>query len=708
MEGTVRHPAPSVRAHAPAAVPSYRPDIQGLRAVAVLLVVAGHVLGVPRGGYVGVDVFFVISGFLITGLLLREHARTGRVSLREFYARRARRLLPAAVLALAATNLAAWLVFRGERAGQTLTDAAWALGFLANVRFAAIGTDYFDEARPPSPVQHYWSLAVEEQYYLLWPWLLLGLLLLLRRRRRALFPVVLALVAAAVAWSLVATASDSAASYFSTPARAWELGIGALLALALHLRLLPVLERWAGACLSWLGLAMVTASALLYGATTPFPGSAAALPVVGAACVLLGGTTGGRNPVLVNPAAEYVGRISYSLYLWHWPAVVLGGALLPEGPVLAASVLAVAFALAIACHHLVEEPVRRSDWLSRRPARDRERARRRTARTAVSLGAAAALLLGAGGLAAVALRSDPPPPAAAPQPAESTPELDEDIAASVSPASWPALEVPLETISRSGAPEWVVDRCDNVGEGNLQRCVYGDPDAPRTAALVGDSMAISWLPALRALLEPRGWKIHVLTRNQCPLPRLQFFRSNPAQHFVQCTDHKAWAFDQVRQLRQDLVVASKSITFLDHQMGQPTGEARFTAWRDGLALNLGYLATRSERVVVLGPPPRAGNLQSCVTRVSAPADCTTELPREWADLRAAEQAAAARAGAEHVDVEPLFCSGGRCPAVVGSTPVYTDGRHLTAAYARRLGPPLGELLGLSDDRAPAAAQGGRG
>ncbi len=687
------HPVPAVRTYLRTAVPTYRPDIQGLRAVAVLLVVASHVGGSPAGGYVGVDVFFVISGFLITGLLLREHDRSGRISLREFYARRVRRLLPAGVLVLATTNLVAWLVFHGERAGQTLTDAAWALGFLANVRFAAIGTDYFDQARPPSPVQHYWSLAVEEQYYLVWPWLLLGVLLLLGSRRRLLVLPVLAVVTASLAWSVVHTASDPTGAYFSTPARAWELGVGALLAVALQHPLLPRLGRWTGAGLSWLGVGGIAAAALLVDEQTPFPGVAAALPVGAAALVLLGGTAGTRNPLLVNPVSEYVGRISYSLYLWHWPAVVLGATLLPDGPRRTPSVLAVSFALAIACHHLVEEPVRRSGWLSARPARTRARVGRLSARTAVSVAAAAALLAGGWVLPAVALRSDPPPVAAAPAPpADDAAQLTAQIEASLAPASWPALEVPLDRISRAAAPEWVVDRCDNVNTGNVTRCRYGSPSAPRTAALLGDSMAISWLPSLRAYLEPRGWQIQVLTRNQCPLPSIGFWRDQPSKPFTQCADHKDWAVQEVRELRPDLVLASNSITFLDHQSGEPQGAERFRRWRGGLATTLHALTAAAGRVVVLGPPPRAGNLQSCVTRISTPSDCTAELTGDWVDLRAAERAATQDVGAQYVDVEPLFCASGRCPAVVGATPVYTDGRHLTAAYARRLAPRLGELI----------------
>ena len=656
-----------------ATAPSYRPDVQGLRAVAVLLVLAGHVLGTPSGGYVGVDVFFVVSGFLITGLLLREHARTGRVDLREFFARRVRRLLPVAVLVLAATNLASWLVFSGERAGQVVRDSLWGLG-LANVRFAALGTDYSDAERPPSPVQHLWSLAVEEQFYLVWPLLLLALLTGLGRRAVL---AVAALVAVSFAWSVLSTAASPTAAYFSTPARAWELGAGALLALVVRRQ---VSRPW----LSWTGLALVAAAALLFDDRTAFPGSAAALPVLGTVLVLLGGAP---LRLLVHPVSAYVGRLSYSLYLWHWPVLVVVTALLPAGPARTATVLGLSVTLSALSLHLVEDPVRRSAWLSRGTAR------RWSPRTAVALTAAASLLAAGWVVPGLALRTAPDRAVAAPPPAV-VPDLPALVASSVAPGTWPQLDLPLTSISATGAPEWLVDRCDNVNPGNVGRCRYGDLTAPRTAVVVGDSMATSWLPAVRALLDPREWSVHVLTRNQCPLPRLGFWRERPQERFTACDEHKDWAFERVRDLQPDLVLASNSTTMLDHQSGEPTGAARFPSWRTGMTRTLEELVPYAGRVVVLSPPPRAGNLQSCVTRLSRPVDCTRDVPADWRDLRSAERAAAAAAGAEHVDVEALFCADGRCPGVVGSTPVYTDGRHLTAAYARRLAPQLGRLLAL--------------
>jgi hypothetical protein len=365
---------------------------------------------------------------------------------------------------------------------------------------------------------------------------------------------------------------------------------------------------------------------------------------------------------------------------------------LPSGLVTAVALVG-SFALAALCHHLVEEPVRRSGWLSRSRVRSQHtktpQASRR--RAGVALAATAALVGGGFVLPAVALQRETPPPAAVRQdvaPPDDAAALTAQIRASLAPAAWPALDPPLDRISRAGAPEWVIDRCDNVNAGNLQKCRYGPATATRTAALLGDSMAISWLPALRAALEPRGFAIHVLTRNQCPLPSVMFFRDRPEEPFTKCAEHKQWALDQVRALQPELVLASNSLTLVGKQVEEPPGNLRYARWGAGMTTTLRALRPLADQLVLLGAPPRAGNLLECVTRLSRPGDCTQPVPQEWRQVRAAEQAAARAAGASYVDPEPWFCADGRCPAVVGSTPVYTDGRHLTAAYARRLAPHL--------------------
>jgi peptidoglycan/LPS O-acetylase OafA/YrhL len=363
----------------PRAVTERRADIQGLRAVAVLLVAGGHAgIGFLGGGYVGVDVFFVLSGFLITGLLLSGARKRGYVSAADFYARRARRILPAATLTLIATSVASYYLLNAVRAKQYLIDSAFAAVFGANVRFSELGTDYFAQTSPPSPVQHYWSLSIEEQFYLLWPALialLLGVSLWRRSgasRRRSgvasssrLLAGVGAVAAASLAFSVVHTAADPVASYFSTLSRVWELALGALLAIAAP-RLLGLAVRWRLAA-AWGGLACIVVAAVTFSETTSFPGYAALLPTVGTALLIAAGI-GSRAPFSANRLLEarpltYVGDRSYAFYLWHWPVLIIAAQY--EGHALSVPtnllLLAGAFALSVVSYRFVEDPIRRGD-----------------------------------------------------------------------------------------------------------------------------------------------------------------------------------------------------------------------------------------------------------------------------------------------------------------------------------------------------------
>ena len=300
MRGEGEQPA------APRPSPAHRGDIQGLRAVAVLLVVFAHagVWFLP-GGFVGVDVFFVLSGFLITNLLLVEARARGSVSLLEFYVRRARRILPAAALTLLVTDVAAFFLLNFLRAGDAIHESLYAAAFTANFRFAQHEVDYFAQAEPPSPLLHYWSLSVEEQFYLVWPLLfsmaLFGFAFIRRHRgmarryERRLLVVVLVLAAASLAWSIHATATLPQAAYFSPFTRAWELGLGAALAVsASFIGRAPLVAR---ALMGWDGMAAIAYAAVGFSERTPFPGSAALVPTVGTALAIVAGM-GDRSPRL--------------------------------------------------------------------------------------------------------------------------------------------------------------------------------------------------------------------------------------------------------------------------------------------------------------------------------------------------------------------------------------------------------------------------
>jgi peptidoglycan/LPS O-acetylase OafA/YrhL len=310
----------------------FRPDIEGLRAVAVVAVVLYHA-GIPgiAGGYIGVDVFFVISSFLITGLLWREVQATKTVALGRFYAARARRLLPAAATVGVVTALVAAAVLPPLQARRVFIDGIASMLYVGNYRFAAQNTDYMISDLPPSPFQHYWSLGVEEQFYLVWPALIIGTAWLARRiargdtPRNAPYLAVVTLVgAASLAAAVIWTHTSPPWAFFSLPTRAWELAAGALVALTIdQWKRLPLLPATVA---GWGGLALILLTCTQLGPHTPYPGTSALLPVLGTALVIgAGSVTGGMGVgrVLCPPVMRAIGRVSYSWYLWHWPVLLL-------------------------------------------------------------------------------------------------------------------------------------------------------------------------------------------------------------------------------------------------------------------------------------------------------------------------------------------------------------------------------------------------
>jgi len=348
----------------------FRPDVQGLRAVAILLVVLFHA-GVPgvTGGYVGVDVFFVISGFVITGVLLREKTSTGSTSILGFYARRARRIIPAATLVIVVTVLAAFAFLGSVSGGETAVDGQWASVFLANIHFANTATNYLASQHPPSPLQNFWSLAVEEQFYLVYPAIFLVTAAVFGRLsfRRKLMIVLGCIIVISYSLSIILTATNASSAFFSPFTRAWELALGGLIAMTTtSLRHLPSMLA-AGA--SWLGLGLILVSAFVFTTSTSYPGSLVALPVTGAALILAGGAAGpdwGVETILRQRPLQLLGLISYSLYLWHWPILTIaaerrGRTSLPLSESLLWVLLSVV--LAIGTYILIENPVRHSRLL---------------------------------------------------------------------------------------------------------------------------------------------------------------------------------------------------------------------------------------------------------------------------------------------------------------------------------------------------------
>ena len=381
MAVTTERPQP----HAPPADRRlrYRADIQGLRAIAVLAVIADHLAGWPRGSFDGVDIFFVISGYLITGILVREFESRKTISFLGFYARRIKRILPAGLFVIGATLCATRVLAGIDRYHFAAKDAIAAVFFAANWRFAHTGVNYFNQALPPSPLQHYWSLSVEEQFYFVWPWLMLGLLLIGLRLRfwrheqaRLVAGVAIVVLSGVSLWlAFVQTSSNPTVAYFSTFDRAWELGLGALIAVAA--RPLERFDRRLRLVVALAGLVGILVSLFVVRSSPGFPAPWALLPTLSTAAVLGAGAglTSRSLMPLTNPASQYLGNTSYGLYLWHFPVVVLIVAVFPQYSAAYWIVgLALIFGLSAASFHLLEDPARRGTWF--RPLGRLQRPRR--------------------------------------------------------------------------------------------------------------------------------------------------------------------------------------------------------------------------------------------------------------------------------------------------------------------------------------------
>jgi peptidoglycan/LPS O-acetylase OafA/YrhL len=699
------------RGKAPVRERDYRGDLQGLRGVAVLLVALDHAgVGFLKGGYVGVDVFFVLSGFLITGLLLQGVARDGHVSFRNFYARRARRILPAAALTLATTTIVADLLLNYVRARQVAWDSFWASLFAANIRFAHEGTNYFAQGQPPSAIQHYWSLAVEEQFYLVWPALLaitlFGVVLSLGTRRQRsgrgraitrgarlrVLAVIALLGTASLLWSIHYTDALPAAAYFSTRARAWELALGAALAVAAPaVDRMPHIVRVAG---GWLGIAAIAIAATKFSAATPYPGYKALLPTVGAALVIAGGmahrATGPIvGKVLAVQPLRYVGDRSYTFYLWHWPALTI--AMLYVGHELGVGMNMVlllgAFLLSIVTYALFENPIRRARWNLRASAvLVPVSVASVIVVTVVTLSSVDAKIARAERASAAVGRSDR-------SIFSTTQRLGSHplrtvvlaVRAAKQGAKLPSPLTPpladLEKEAYSFPPGCVPATADQT---TSPICKLGDATASKTIVVFGDSHAQMWMPAVLPMAEHDGWTVIPLVKSGCVTSSWvgKGYPNTPPTTIGQCHAWFKWAKGEAKTLDPDVVLMSGCCA-------GATGTV-LRATKAGYSSVAAALKGTAEAVILVADDDGISKqpVDCLLARHATMKSCTTT----WTAQRfASNEALAKLAGSRgfgYLDTRGWFCDGFMCPFVVGHTVVYRDTGHITQAYGRKVAVPF--------------------
>lgn len=636
----------------------FRKDIEGLRAVAILLVVGAHA-EVPwlAGGFVGVDVFFVLSGYLITGLLLDEFRRTSRIDFLAFYARRFQRLLPALLLTVACTCAAAFVLLAPfEQVGQA-SAAGSAVAWVSNFFYAVQKLDYFGSAAKTSLFLHTWSLGVEEQFYLAWPALML---LFLRpgqahgneRGTRTLQLGMGCVVVASLLAGIVLTYVHPQFGFYMVFSRAWEFALGASVLLAMPAR---GLGRGGAArsVAGWAGLAAILGAGLMLDGFRPYPGAWALIPALGTAIVL----GCGKDPTMRASVSaglsiaplQTIGRLSYAWYLWHWPVLLLGRTLF--GDTLAVNLALAAFSLGAAwlSYQYVESPLRNATGLRRDPR---------------------ATLL-AGILAIVAAF------AACREWREAARTWSRD------PAQLPVAKIRHDrpVIYKLGCDEW-------YRNARVKICAFGDPAAPHTAVLMGDSISGQWFPAVQHIFVDAGWRLLVINKSSCPMVDAPIFYDWIGREYVECEEWRNHAIAMLPSLKPDVVLLSSRGTYpLTHEQ-----------WQDGTERVLRGISKATTRIGVLQPTPLISfDPVLCLNRNrwrSAPLrglfQCTSAASSpEMDSIRNALATAVARVPSAHViDLTESICPHGRCDAQRGTMLVYRDDHHLAPEFVMAMGAPL--------------------
>lgn len=705
----------------------FRTDIEGLRGISVLVVVLFHLeISLFSGGFVGVDVFFVISGYLLTSLFFKEIEREKFVNVFAFFSRRVRRLLPASVLTVFGTVLIGWLVLSPFALEELIKDAFAASTYSMNFRLVHQATDYLGSQSSPSIFQHYWSLAVEEQFYLIWPFVFAGLAKL-KISREQIGILMGILITISFGFSVIQTEQNEIWAFFMLPTRAWEMALGALIAcykdqiLLLNEKLIEIL--------SFIGLASILIPCVLYDDFTLYPSWRAAFPVIGTALIIsCAGST--ISKILSFKVFTSIGKYSYGWYLWHWPLICLAKRYYFQQNDLLVSFIAsvVAFFMAVISYKVIEKPIRELKVFSTRP--------KKGVVLGIFLTGLSVLVL----LVAFYTRpistiqlsssqnetsipevssSDSPegifePSTASEDLTNSTPvpdimsdhsqddqEIENPTNATPVPdimneylqehqqrlADGAQLQVLPDYVGLGGADPKVYSDgqgCHVRVEGRTSPlCEYGDTSANRTMVLFGDSHAASWFPLFDQFSREKGWRLLSRTKSSCFVEDLRFPLYGTDLEYAECFDWKNWVVNELQENPVDLVIVvtkRKDVEILRDQFS-------VEEWQSGLVSTLNSFRSVSSDVVLVGATPLLNNhARECITSYPNNLDfCHGKFEDVVpSDYQALEIQSADDAQVKYLPTIDLVCTDVFCPVVVGNNVVYRDRQHLTKDFVLEL------------------------
>ena len=645
---------------------AFRPDIEGLRAVAILVVVACHA-GVPwlNGGFIGVDVFFVLSGYLITGLLVKELSATSRIDFLDFYFRRLKRLLPGLLTMVVFSSLfSAVMLAPYEQVNQALSSSS-VYFWVSNLFFSLMELDYFSPQAESFLFLHTWSLSVEEQFYLVWPIFILGLFSIARKNiDRGAEKVLVAYLGLVFVCSLLLclylSYTQPLWGFFMMPSRGWQFAMGGLLFVVGNRSgkgrqdKTASLARmqWAG----WAGLLIILGSAMLFSEDMVYPSFWAIFPSLGGALVILSGIhqPSSLQQMLANKPMQFIGKVSYSWYLWHWPVLLLGNILFPLAGV-AGKVLMVlvSFGLAVLTLFSIELPLRNRPLFARRPALT----------VSFSIGLMIAGYFGA-----------------------SVWEQKAKVwANSGDQLRYQLVRKDLPTIYSMGCDDW-------INSAEVKICSFNADNPAKRALFIGDSIVMQWFPGLAKPLLADGWQVLVLTKSGCPMVDEPIYYDRIGQEYTVCSIWRRTALDQMMSL-QPKVIFTGSASDYAYSPGQ---------WLEGSRRVVDILSDAANQVFVIPGTyrlPFDGPL--CLARQEWQPDMLSGInhcawsPAEDQDkhvLLALSEVANAHSNVNVLDLNPLICPKGVCASMIDEEIVYRDFQHVAASFVEQNSGQLSALI----------------
>ncbi len=672
----------------------FRGDIQGLRGIAVLLVLLFHA-SVPgfKGGFVGVDIFFVLSGYLITGNLLREIQANGRINFAEFYARRIRRLLPAAFLVLLVTLIVVAIWFPPLLLPGIALDISSAGLYVSNLDFAIRATDYFSTSTIPSPVLHFWSLGVEEQFYLFWP--LLIAVATIRRKNSAVKVFILGVIVfvSSLTFANWLLPRNQPWAFFSIPTRAWELILGAILAsLAQTAAKLPrVIARVFGV----VGLCMVLFSGLTQNDPLKFPGFAALTPTVGALLLLWAGSisklTFASKILAINPLQQ-LGKISYSLYLWHWPVLVIpqviAGNQLKLGERILLALLSIA--LAALTEKFVERPFRHGFIISRKPFRN-------IAIAGIIAALLAIVSFGADYAATGELRNKHASGTATDQRNYIDSLIIKSTPLNTIPARPATVDFPVPATlepdllnAKNDRPITYGDRCHTQENlpASTKPCIYGATTSSTTIVLFGDSHALAWFPALNQVAKENKWKLLSLTMSACTPADISAYNPGTASLMQNCPIWRDATVNRIIAAHPYMVLVAGTSGFATAIKGKEvSGDQRTAIYVAGMKRTISRLKTSGAKVIMMSDTPALGQdpLVCLSAHPTSTLACATPVAQAISDNWIGVESRIASSMAVPIIKPQLWiCPTDPCPVVIGNILTYFDTGHMTATFSQAL------------------------